>query len=171
MPALDTSVLVRHLVEDDARQAAAARRLLRAAVASGQSVFVPVSVTLELECVLRKRYRFSKERIIGVLSALLSAADLVLEAEGAVEGALALYADGGGGGFSDCLHVSLAFAAGHTPWWTFDRRAARLPGARRLATTRVPRRAAVRGAAKTPRAPRRHAARAALRRPIRPAAR
>ena len=84
MPALDTSVLVRHLVEDDARQAAAARRLLRAAVASGQAVYVPVSVTLELEWVLRKRYRFSKERIIGVLSALLSAADLVLEAEGAV---------------------------------------------------------------------------------------
>ncbi|MFO1400808.1 MAG: PIN domain-containing protein [Steroidobacteraceae bacterium] len=132
MPALDTSILVRHLVEDDARQAAAARRLLRAAVASGQALFVPVTVTLELEWVLRKRYGMPKGRVIAALSALLSAADLALESEGAIEGALALYADGGAG-FSDCLHVALAFGAGQTPWWTFDRRAARLPGARRLA--------------------------------------
>lgn len=134
MPSLDTSVLVRHLVADDARQAAAARRLLRAALAAGQPLFVPVTVTLELEWVLRKRYGFAKPRVIDALSALLSAGDLALEAESAVEGALALYADGSAE-FSDCLHLALAFVAGRTPWWTFDRRAARLSGARRLAAT------------------------------------
>ena len=129
MAALDTCILVRHLVGDDPRQTAAARRLLRSALSSGQALFVPVTVTLELEWVLRKRYGRPKANVIGTLSALLSAADLSLESEGAVEGALVLYADGGAE-FSDCLHLALGFAAGQTPGWTFDRAAARLPGTR-----------------------------------------
>ena len=35
MPALDTNVLVRYLVEDDAAQLAAARRLLRHCITEG----------------------------------------------------------------------------------------------------------------------------------------
>jgi predicted nucleic-acid-binding protein len=134
MPSLDTNVLVRFLVEDDARQALAARRLIRSSVAAHQVLYVPVSVTLELEWVLRKRYGFPKSRVIGVLSALLSAAELTLESEAAVEGALALYEDNAAE-FSDCLHVALAFVVDQTPLWTFDRLASRLSGARRLATT------------------------------------
>ncbi|KAB2944396.1 MAG: twitching motility protein PilT, partial [Burkholderiaceae bacterium] len=53
MPALDTNVLVRYVVEDDAKQLAAARRLIRRCINEGRALFVPVTVTLELEWVLR----------------------------------------------------------------------------------------------------------------------
>ena len=53
MPALDTSVLVRYIVQDDAAQVAAAKRLITRCVAEGSTLVVPVSVVLELEWVLR----------------------------------------------------------------------------------------------------------------------
>ena len=53
MAALDTNVLVRFLVQDDARQGAAASRLIRSGVEAGGTLFVPVTVVLELEWVLR----------------------------------------------------------------------------------------------------------------------
>jgi hypothetical protein len=42
MTVLDTNVLVRFLVQDDARQGAAAARLIRAGAEAGSAVFVPV---------------------------------------------------------------------------------------------------------------------------------
>ena len=53
MAALDTNILVRFLVEDDVAQLAAARKLMRKCVNSGEALFVPVTVALELEWVLR----------------------------------------------------------------------------------------------------------------------
>ena len=46
MAALDTNVLVRLLVQDDARQGAAATRLIRRSVDAGGALFVPVTVVL-----------------------------------------------------------------------------------------------------------------------------
>ena len=60
MPALDTNVLVRYLVQDDAAQFAAARRLIRRCVADDATLFVPVTVVLELEWVLRSSFGFGK---------------------------------------------------------------------------------------------------------------
>ncbi len=47
MPALDTNVLNRYLVQDDAAQLAAANRLISRCVAEGATLFVPVTVVLE----------------------------------------------------------------------------------------------------------------------------
>lgn len=132
MAALGTNVLVRYLVEDDVAQLAAARRLIRRCVADGEVLFVPVSVALELEWVLRSNFRFSKEQVIEVLSGLLATGELTFESEGAVELALALYAQAEVD-YPDCLHVALALQAGQPPLWTFDKAAARVAGARRLA--------------------------------------
>ena len=132
MAALDTNILVRYLVNDDAEQSAAAQRLIGQALRTQQTLFVPITVVLELEWVLRSAYGFAKPITIAALSNLLSAAELSFESERALEVALHLYRDGAAD-FADCVHAALAAQAGETPWWTFDKAAAKLSGAAFLA--------------------------------------
>ena len=128
MPALDTNVLVRFVVQDDEGQLAAARRLIERCVKEGQLLWVPVTVGLELEWVLRTRYGFGKDEVLAALSALCSAAELTFESEQAIEVSLQLYRDSSAD-FADCMHIALAAAAGEVPLWTFDKGAARVEGA------------------------------------------
>jgi len=132
MAALDTNVLVRHLVQDDPAQSALATRLVRRCIMDGRPLHIPVSVMLELEWVLRTRYGFGKPEVVQVLVQLLSAAELAVADEGAVERALQRYRQANAD-FADCVHVALAELAGQLPLWTFDRKAAKLGGARPLA--------------------------------------
>ncbi|SCK61460.1 Predicted nucleic-acid-binding protein, contains PIN domain [Variovorax sp. HW608] len=131
MPALDTNVLIRYVVQDDEAQLAAARRLIRKCVANGETLFVPVTVTLEIEWVLRASFGYPKDEVMGALSSLFSAAELSFESERALEVALQLYRNGTAD-FADCLHIALAAQAGESPLWTFDRRAAKLGGAQMM---------------------------------------
>ena len=132
MAALDTNVLVRLLVEDDAAQLAAARKLIRQCVNAGEVLFIPITVTLELEWVLRSSFGFDKAAVVATLSKLLSTLELVFESERSLELALMLYRDGPAD-FSDCLHTALASTAGEPPLWTFDTAAAKIAGAKLLA--------------------------------------
>lgn len=132
MAALDTNILVRFLVEDDAAQLAAARKLIRKCVRDGETLYVPVTVSLELEWVLRSGFGFGKDAVVATLSRLLAASELSFESEGALEVALVLYGQGAAD-YSDCLHVALASAAGERPLWTFDKAASKVDGARLLA--------------------------------------
>ncbi|GAA4409523.1 PIN domain-containing protein [Quisquiliibacterium transsilvanicum] len=131
MPALDTNVLVRYVVQDDGPQFGAARALIARSVEQGLPLFIPVTVMLELEWVLRSSYELEKDDVMRVLSSLLAAAELTFESERALELALQLFRDGTAD-FADCLHVALSVQAGEQPIWTFDKRAARIPGARLL---------------------------------------
>ncbi len=131
MPALDTNALVRYVVEDDVAQLAAARRLIRKCVSEGQTLFVPVTVTLELEWVLRSSFEYAKDEVMQVLSSLFSAAELTFESERALEVALQLYRKGPAD-FADCLHIALAAQAGELPLWTFDKCAAKVNGAQSI---------------------------------------
>src|ERR1700756_5632049 len=106
MAALDTNVLIRYLVEDDAAQVAAARRFIRKRVAEGQTLFIPVTVALELEWVLRSNFGFGKDAVVQTMSDLLSSAELTFESERALEVALLLYKEGSAD-YSDCLHIAL----------------------------------------------------------------
>jgi len=132
MPALDTNVLIRYLVQDDEPQLATARRLIRKCVAEGQTLFVPVTVALEVEWVLRASFEYGKDEVVEALSSLLSAAELSFESEQALEVALQLYRNGAAD-FADCLHIALVAQAGEPPLWTFDKRAAKVSGAQLLA--------------------------------------
>ena len=76
MPALDTNVLVRYIVQDDSGQLAVAKRLIDRCIAEGQSLYVPVTVTLELEWVLRASFGYVKDDVLLVLSNLFSASEL-----------------------------------------------------------------------------------------------
>jgi predicted nucleic-acid-binding protein len=131
MPALDTNVLVRYVVEDDATQLAAAKRLISRCVGEGLALFVPVTVVLELEWVLRSKFAFPKDDVLLTLSSLFSAAELSFESERALEVALQLFRKGSAD-FADCLHIALATQAGEQPLWTFDKGAAKVSGAQLL---------------------------------------
>jgi predicted nucleic-acid-binding protein len=131
MPALDTNILVRYVVEDDAAQLASARRLISRCVKEGLTLFVPVTVVLELEWVLRSNFGLAKDDVLLTLSSLFSAAELTFDSERALEVALQLFRKGSAD-FADCLHVALATQAGEQPLWTFDKGAAKVPGAQLL---------------------------------------
>lgn len=115
-------------VDIDAAQLAAARRLIRKSVSEQQALFVPVTVTLELEWVLRASFGYSKDETLSVLSNLFSAAELTFESERALEVALHLLRNGNAD-FADCLHIALAAQAGEQPLWTFDKGASKASGA------------------------------------------
>ena len=132
MPALDTNVLVRYIVQDDLSQLALAKRLINRAIAEGSTLLVPVTVVLELAWVLRASFAFGKDDVLMTLSSLFSAAELTFESERALEVALQLFRKGSAD-FADCLHVALATQAGALPLWTFDKGAAKVSGAQLLA--------------------------------------
>lgn len=126
MPGLDTNVLVRWLVEDDDKQAARAKELFEAARADQTVYFVPSTVMLELEWVLRSRYQFDKATVLGTFNALLETQELEFQGEAALERALHLYRLGAAE-FADCLHIGHCGSVNRAPLLTFDEKAARLP--------------------------------------------
>ncbi len=132
MAALDTNVLVRFVAQDDVAQGKAAARLIRGAIQAGRPLFVPITVLLELEWVLRSAFGLDKAAVLHALFRLLGSFELHFESEGAVEAAVAEY-ERGRADFADCLHAALAVQSGEEPLWTFDKAAARVEGARLLA--------------------------------------
>lgn len=81
MAALDTNVLVRYVVEDDAAQLAAARRLIRRCIEAGEALCVPVIVALEVEWVLRASFGYAKDDVLGALSSLFCPCGLSTSAQ------------------------------------------------------------------------------------------
>ena len=59
MPGLDTNVLVRYLIADDKKQFEAAKQFVEEAI-KNEDLFIPVSVSVELEWVLRSLYEVKK---------------------------------------------------------------------------------------------------------------
>ena len=127
MIALDTNVLVRYLVDDDASQAEAARLLLEGLTAERPG-FVCREVTVELVWVLQRAYGFSRDRIATVLEELVTTEGLEVEAAEDVARAALSYRRGGAG-FSDLMIVAAAKRAEADTLYTFDRKVAQLEGA------------------------------------------
>lgn len=104
MIGLDTNVLARHYIDDEAdveaqRQRVAARRL----VESGQSLMVSKSVVLELEWVMRGYYGFEPAEVVSVIRRhLLEQSHITVEDRSAV--AQALSNCEAGLDFADALH-------------------------------------------------------------------
>ena len=126
MLAVDTNVLVRLLVRDDAKQAVAADQ----AVAKG--AWVSYLVLAEAVWVLDAVYARTPKQLIAALDLLLVHESLVLQDADAVAAALAQFRAKPALGFSDCLVLEIARKAGHLPLATFDKALARAAGAHRL---------------------------------------
>lgn len=124
---LDTNVLVRYLVKDDQPQYEKAKRLIHREAGKGRPVLVSLLVLLEIEWVLRSRYGLSKAEILATFSALLDAADLVVEDEASVESALYRWKDSTAD-FADCLIEARHRQLGCRATATFDSKALKLAG-------------------------------------------
>ncbi|HUO94630.1 MAG TPA: type II toxin-antitoxin system VapC family toxin [Steroidobacteraceae bacterium] len=124
---IDTNVVIRLVVADDAEQTRRARGLIEQALSREEPVLVSLLVLLESEWVLRSRYGFSRESILKIFRALLEARELSFEDEPAVEEALFHWKDSACG-FSDCLIAAHDRQIGCRATATFDDKAARLPG-------------------------------------------
>jgi predicted nucleic-acid-binding protein len=127
MIGIDTNVVVRLVVADDADQTRRARRLIDQALGRDEPVLVSLLVLLESEWVLRSRYGFGRETLLSIFRALLEARELSFEDEPALEEALFHWKDSACG-FSDCLIAAHNRQLGCRSTATFDGRAARLPG-------------------------------------------
>jgi len=125
LSSLDTNVLVRYLVNDDANQHAQAARFIESQD-NETALFIPITVSLELEWVLRTRYGVNKEGIISVYTQLLETAGLELQDEASVERALSLYTEYSAD-FADCLHLALSISNQQLPLVTFDKKASKIP--------------------------------------------
>ena len=101
MRAIDTNVLVRALVQDDPAQTKRALALLK-----NHSVYVPVTVILELEWVLRSRYAYSQPVIAQTIEKLAALENMVMGERDAVISAAAKMARGWD--FADALHHALS---------------------------------------------------------------
>jgi predicted nucleic-acid-binding protein len=127
MLAIDTNVLVRLLVSDNAAQTRRAREVIDQANRRDETVLVAIPVLLETEWVLRSRYGFDKGSLLGVFRRLLEARELSFEDESGFEEALFNWKDSACG-FSDCLIAAHNRQLGCRETVTFDIKAARLPG-------------------------------------------
>ena len=101
MRAIDTNVLVRALVGDDAAQAARAQALL-----ANHDIFIPVTVILELEWVLRSRYAFTPAVVAQAIEKIAALGNVVVGERAAVLAAAARALQGWD--FADALHHALS---------------------------------------------------------------
>ncbi len=138
MIALDTNVLVRYLVGDDAGQAETARNLMRQ-LTPERPGFVCREVAVELVWVLQRAYGFSCEQIAEVLDALTESEGIKFEAMDEVAYSILHYRRGTAD-FSDLMIVAAAKRAQAYPLYTLDRKMSRVEGAALLtAETHLPR--------------------------------
>jgi predicted nucleic-acid-binding protein len=111
--ALDTNLLVRLLTNDDPQQAAKVADLIDASA----GCFVPITVVLELEWVLRGAYKLPREAVIRAFEGLMAIRQVHLEQEELVRRVLEWHRQGVD--FADALH--LARSEGCEALLSFDR--------------------------------------------------
>jgi len=126
MHAVDTNLLVRLVVRDDAGQVNAAE----AFVAKG--AWVSHLVLAETLWVLDAVYNRSPAQIANAVDRMLNHKELTLQDADVVALALDDFRSRPSLGFSDCLVLEIARKAGHLPLGTCDRNLARLDGTHRL---------------------------------------
>ncbi len=127
MRAVDTNVLVRLLVRDDAAQVEKAKAFI------AKGAWVSHLALVETVWVLETVYGRSSRQIVEALDLLLGDADLSIQDRDVAARALDRFRKRPAPGFADCLLLEVARKAGHLPLGTFDRNLAKLPDTTRLA--------------------------------------
>jgi predicted nucleic-acid-binding protein len=118
MRGLDTNLLVRHVTDDDAAQAAVVRSLFRDMEAGGERLHVSCVVLCELSWTLRG-YGYTRDDISAVLARILATRLFAVQDSDLVRYALDEYWQGRGD-FADYLIGWQNRRAGCTDTVTFD---------------------------------------------------
>jgi len=122
MRAVDTNVLVRLLMRDDPRLAAAAENF----ISSG--AWLSHVVLAELMWVLDSTYGLKAAQLGIAVDMLLKHEHITIQDADVVEAALHMFRSRSAD-FSDCLILATARKTGHLPLGTFDRGLSKLEGA------------------------------------------
>jgi predicted nucleic-acid-binding protein len=126
MIGLDTNVLVRYIMQDDAKQAAKAVALVESLTVEVPG-FVSLVSIVELGWVLSSSYRLSREQVAQALDLLLRTKQMIVDRADHVLSALRVF-KAGSADFADCLIERTAASAGCDRTVTFDAGAARTAG-------------------------------------------
>ena len=126
MLAVDTNVLVRLIVRDDADQVRSAERFV------GKGAWVSHLVLAETLWILDSVFNLSRDQLVVTVEMLLNHVDLTIQEPSVVVAALEHFRSSRAVGFSDCLVLEIARKAGHVPVATFDRTFGKLPEVHRL---------------------------------------
>jgi predicted nucleic-acid-binding protein len=113
MTGVDTNIIVRLLTGDDPEQAEKARAILKK-----PDIFLPETVMLETEWVLRHAYEFDANAIHDAFTKLCGLPNVVLPNANRMLNALQWYSEGID--FADALH--LAASQGCKTFYSFDRK-------------------------------------------------
>ena len=123
MQALDTNVLARFYCDDPHDPEAKRQRpIARRIVVESPSLFVPLSVVLELEWVMRGFYEIGVEDVCSVMDHLLGMSHVIVERWEAVKDAVELHRRGLD--FADALHWASSKSC--ESFVTFDRQFAKI---------------------------------------------
>jgi predicted nucleic-acid-binding protein len=123
MRAVDTNLVVRLIVRDNAEQVKVAERF------TSGGAWVSHLVLAETTWVLDAVYERTSEQIATAIDMLLNHETLTLQDADVVTSALEQFRKRPALGFSACLVLGSARRAGHLPLGTFDRDLAKLDGA------------------------------------------
>ncbi len=120
MIGLDTNVLVRYLVQDDAAQARLASAAIESAAGRGERLRLSAVTLCELVWVLESAYDQTRGNVVRALEQIVRTADFDLEHADHVRTAIARYRSTGAD-FADALIGLVNEAAGCEYTLTFDR--------------------------------------------------
>lgn len=120
---VDTTILVRYLIQDDEKQTVRAVKFLESHCTVATPGFISCTVLCELTWLLHKGYKFAKPDIINLLRGLLGTKQFCVEDE--VQAWLALRDDEQDSADDDYLLAHRNQQRGCTHTVTFDRKAAK----------------------------------------------
>ena len=126
MIGLDTNVLVRYIMQDDAKQAALANRLIEGLTEASPG-YVSLVAIVELVWVLESAFDLTRQQVTDALRKLLSVNVFKVDRVAVVASALRSYVDGTAD-VADCLIERSSALAGCRCTMTFDRAAAKSGG-------------------------------------------
>ena len=127
MIGLDTNVLVRYIMQDDAKQSLKATKIVEALDAVENSGYVTLVSIIELVWVLSASYELTRTQVAQALDSLTQAKQIKIESADQVIRALRVFKIGKSD-FADCLIERSANSAGCEETVTFDVNASKHAG-------------------------------------------
>ena len=126
MIGLDTNVLVRYIMQDDAKQSVLANKLIEGLTEVSPG-YISLVAIVELVWVLESAYDLTRQQVTAALRNLLSVNVFKVDRVAVVASALRTYAEGTAD-VADCLIERSSALAGCGCTMTFDRAAAKNGG-------------------------------------------
>jgi predicted nucleic-acid-binding protein len=125
MKGIDTNVLVRYIIQDDAKQSKMATDFIERKCSENSSLFINGIVLCELVWVLESAYEYSRENIVKVIEQILKTRQFLLDEPDILWQSLRGYKNEGAD-FADNYIAHLNKHKGCEYTVTFDKRAAKL---------------------------------------------